>query len=142
MSPELLVLLCLGLLVTVFVVAAALAERRRERQRLAAARLGLRISANYDDVGSEAAWSVHYLKRYGENDPPSPRPCQLRWKPRLMVRPVEARSPGGWPVFSFGFRVGIWPCLRAPFLQLSLGLWHVDAWIGYPSLKQVEGGDR
>lgn len=66
---------------------------------------------------------------------------KLRYLPRATLRPV-ARKPGtNIPAVSIGARIGYWPCLKAPFIQVSLALWHIELWVGYPSLKQIESGD-
>ncbi len=46
---------------------------------------------------------------------------------------AATRSPEGRPVLAFGLRVGYWPCLRAPFLELAVGRWRLDFWHGLPS---------
>lgn len=34
-----------------------------------------------------------------------------------------------------GMRVGYWPCLKAPFVQLALGTFLFDVWFGYSSYE-------
>ncbi len=36
---------------------------------------------------------------------------------------------------SFGFRVGYWPCLKAPYIQIVLAGWRCDFWYGLPSYR-------
>ena len=36
---------------------------------------------------------------------------------------------------SFGFRLGYWPCLKAPYLQIVFAGWRCDFWWGLPSYK-------
>ncbi len=42
-------------------------------------------------------------------------------------------SQEGKPVLAFGMRVGYWPCLRAPFISLSLWNLRIDVWHGLAS---------
>jgi hypothetical protein len=44
-------------------------------------------------------------------------------------------SPGGKHALGFGLRVGYWPCLRAPYVQLSFGSRRLDIWHGDPSYR-------
>lgn len=62
-----------------------------------------------------------------------PKP-PTRWRPRASVR-AATRSPEGKPVLAFGLRVGYWPCLRAPFLELAFHRWRIDLWVGLPSYR-------
>lgn len=62
---------------------------------------------------------------------------RLRW----MLRRTTARSPKGVYVSRFGLSVGYWPCLRAPFVQLSLGSRHFELWYGLPSNHKHTGGN-
>lgn len=39
-------------------------------------------------------------------------------------------------VLGFGARLGYWPCLRAPFVQVSIGSHIFEAWFGLPSYKE------
>ena len=34
-----------------------------------------------------------------------------------------------------GCKVGYWPCLRGPFVQVTVGPFRIDAWYGLPSNK-------
>lgn len=36
---------------------------------------------------------------------------------------------------SFGFRIGYWPCLKAPYLQIVFAGWRCDFWYGLPSYR-------
>lgn len=58
----------------------------------------------------------------------------LQWRPRRAWH-VEAKrnktSPSGSVAVGFGVRVGFWPCLKAPFLQVEVFRWHVSVWHGY-----------
>jgi len=40
-------------------------------------------------------------------------------------------------VQAFGIRVGYWPCLKAPFVQVALFRWRIEVWYGLLSY----GGD-
>jgi hypothetical protein len=37
--------------------------------------------------------------------------------------------------FALGFKLGYWPCLSAPFVQLVVLRWRIDFWIGRPSYR-------
>ncbi len=41
-------------------------------------------------------------------------------------------------VLRFGFCFGYWPCLRSPYLQLSIGIYIFELWYGYCSYKAKE----
>ena len=58
----------------------------------------------------------------------------MKYRPRVMLTDNK-RSPEGVRVFAIGVRVGYWPCLKAPFITLSLGVKHLDLWCGYPSYQ-------
>lgn len=53
---------------------------------------------------------------------------RLRW-----IWRENKRSPRGVPIFAVGLRIGYWPCLRAPFISVSLGFVAVDVWYGLAS---------
>lgn len=36
---------------------------------------------------------------------------------------------------AIGARVGYWPCLHAPFVQLAIGSYRLDVWHGLPSYR-------
>ncbi len=55
---------------------------------------------------------------------------KLRWQ----IRPLR-RSPGGVPMLAFGVRVGYWPCLKAPFVQVVFAKWRAEVWFGLPTYK-------
>lgn len=40
------------------------------------------------------------------------------------------QSPKGKTAWGFGLRVGYWPCLGAPYLQLAVALWRLDLYWG------------
>lgn len=50
-----------------------------------------------------------------------------------MIRPSAIHSVTGRHVIALGIRFGYWPCLRAPFVTLTLLRWHLDVWFGLPS---------
>jgi hypothetical protein len=64
----------------------------------------------------------------------------FRRKFRVEVR-NNRESPEGQVHICFGIRVGYWPCLLAPYVQLAFWKWRLDIWHGLPSLAQVEKGD-
>jgi hypothetical protein len=51
---------------------------------------------------------------------------------RVQARRMK-RSPGGRDQFALGLRLGYWPCLRAPYVQLVLLCWRFDLWFGLPT---------
>jgi len=53
------------------------------------------------------------------------------------VRELKRKPVTGEPVYAFGARVGWWPCLRAPFISITLGRWVVEVWHGLPSYKEI-----
>lgn len=36
---------------------------------------------------------------------------------------------------AFGFRFGYWPCLQAPFFEVSFSVWRWQIWYGLESYK-------
>jgi hypothetical protein len=46
---------------------------------------------------------------------------------------VGKRSPLGKYVLGYGLRVGYWPCLKAPYVQIAFHRWRVEIWHGEPS---------
>lgn len=55
-----------------------------------------------------------------------------------QARPMK-KSPGGVRSFGVGLRVGYWPCLCAPYVQITVLFWRLDVWFGLPSYTH-EGG--
>jgi hypothetical protein len=53
---------------------------------------------------------------------------KFRWDYRL-----SAADENGRHVIMYGIRVGYWPCLDAPFLQISFGKHIFEFWYGLPS---------
>lgn len=53
---------------------------------------------------------------------------------RAAVRDNAKRDDGA-RVFRMGLCFGYWPCLRAPFVQVGIGLKTLDVWFGLPSYK-------
>lgn len=53
-----------------------------------------------------------------------------------MLRPT-LQNKQGRRLIALGVKLGYWPCLRAPYLQLALGWWALDIWYGEPSYKTV-----
>jgi hypothetical protein len=60
-------------------------------------------------------------------------------KLRTMIRDNK-RSPDGRPSIGFGARVGFWPCLEAPYLQVAFHRWRIEMWFGLPSYRQHREG--
>lgn len=58
----------------------------------------------------------------------------MTWRPRFMVY-HNYRSPEGYRAWSFGVRIGFWPCLMAPFISFSTGPVSLDFWLGYPPIN-------
>lgn len=48
------------------------------------------------------------------------------------------RSPQGTHAHGYGLRVGYWPCLKAPYVQVALAIWRLDVWHGLPSYRTEE----
>ncbi len=45
------------------------------------------------------------------------------------------QSPAGKHALGYGARVGYWPCLRGPYVQLAWGTRRLDVWFGDPSYR-------
>jgi hypothetical protein len=60
---------------------------------------------------------------------------------RWHIRPTKKRNDGRF-VFALGARIGYWPCVEAPFVEIALGRCMFALWHGLASLEQVEAGDR
>lgn len=58
----------------------------------------------------------------------------------LTYRKFRA-SPEGTPGFAIGVRVGYWPCMKAPFLQLSVGFGRVEIFHGQDGYKGKSDAD-
>lgn len=56
-------------------------------------------------------------------------------KLRLLLRPT-VKNKDEQKVIRIGACFGYWPCLKAPYLQLSLGIYIVDLWYGAPSYNK------
>lgn len=48
---------------------------------------------------------------------------------RTQVRDLKI-SPEGKRSFGFGFRFGYWPCVKAPYIQVTALFWRADVWYG------------
>jgi hypothetical protein len=57
---------------------------------------------------------------------------------RFRIRENE-RSPEGQPVIAFGVRIGYWPCVIAPFVQVAAFAWRFEVWYGLPPKPGKEG---
>ena len=53
---------------------------------------------------------------------------------RFLLRKTNT-SPEGKHIIGFGFTVGWWPCLRAPFIRLSAGNFIIEVWYGAASYR-------
>jgi hypothetical protein len=60
----------------------------------------------------------------------------FRCKCRRHRRSYEGRS-----AYSIGLRVGYWPCLKAPFVQISALFWVIELWHGYADKEMFARGD-
>lgn len=49
---------------------------------------------------------------------------RLRWHHRT------GKSDGDRYVSAYGFRIGYWPCMEAPYFQLALGKHRFEIWHG------------
>ena len=65
--------------------------------------------------------------------------AQRRRRLRWSARPgTEKRGEDGrvLAVRAFGVKLGYWPCLKAPFVEVAFGRRRYDLWYGLPSYKQ------
>lgn len=60
-------------------------------------------------------------------------PLRRAW--RLQARRNKT-SPSGAVAIGFGVRVGYWPCLSAPFLQVEFFRWNVSVWHGAKAVSE------
>lgn len=44
-------------------------------------------------------------------------------------------SDDGRHAWAFGMRVGYWPCLKGPFVNIEFAIWRIDIWYGLPSFE-------
>lgn len=51
----------------------------------------------------------------------------------MMIR-SSTRGEAGYAI-GHGLKFGYWPCLRAPFIQISFHRWIFEAWFGLPSYR-------
>jgi hypothetical protein len=54
-------------------------------------------------------------------------------KLRIGVR-KSTRGEAGYAL-GYGLRIGYWPCLLAPYVQIAFHHWRVEIWHGLPSYK-------
>lgn len=55
---------------------------------------------------------------------------------RLRLRvSINDRDQTGRTSLGLGLRVGWWPCLKAPYIQVAAFWWRIDLWHGLPSYK-------
>lgn len=52
-------------------------------------------------------------------------------KKKLRASVLKKRFP------ALGVRAGYWPCLKAPFFQVTLIFWQIDLWFGLPSYQNA-----
>ena len=70
------------------------------------------------------------------NQQPSPLlVVGLDRKVRLLCRKTATKADGK-PVIKIGMCFGYWPCLKAPYVQISIGTQVIDLWYGMPSYKK------
>jgi hypothetical protein len=50
-----------------------------------------------------------------------------------MVR-MSTRGAAGYAI-GYGLKVGYWPCLRAPYIEVAFHRWRLDLWYGLPSYR-------
>lgn len=43
------------------------------------------------------------------------------------------KSEEGKQMLTLGIRIGYWPCLKAPFIQVAVWAWRIEFWYGLPS---------
>ena len=55
---------------------------------------------------------------------------------RLVWRYTN-KSVDGIGVIKIGVCCGYWPCLKAPYLQFSIGIRILDLWYGYESYRKT-----
>lgn len=60
----------------------------------------------------------------------------FRFKLRHHKRSFEGKS-----AWALGARIGYWPCLKAPFIQISMLFWVIEIWHGYADREQFVAGD-
>lgn len=67
------------------------------------------------------------------------RGCDCRSRRfRRAVRPATSKvQPNGdvLTVCAYGLRIGYWPCLKAPFIEIALHHRRYQLWHGLPSYK-------
>jgi hypothetical protein len=60
------------------------------------------------------------------------RDRRLRWGIRKGAKGETGYALG------YGVRIGYWPCLRGPYVQLAFHCWRLELWYGLPSYKHEE----
>jgi hypothetical protein len=58
---------------------------------------------------------------------------RLRWSARDGT--TKTTAEGIRRVRAFGVRVGYWPCLQAPFVEVAFNTRRYELWYGLPSYK-------
>jgi len=61
----------------------------------------------------------------------------MKYKLHISIRDSLRRPDNGKQVLRIGLCAGYWPCLLAPFIQISLGKKIVDIWFGLPGYKNT-----
>jgi hypothetical protein len=46
---------------------------------------------------------------------------------------VGKRNAEGHYALAYGLRLGYWPCLKAPYIQVAFHRWRIEVWLGLPS---------
>lgn len=52
------------------------------------------------------------------------------WRPRYIKRRTKQRKDGKY-AWSFGARIGYWPCMRAPNMRIDFSIWQIYVWCGW-----------
>lgn len=55
---------------------------------------------------------------------------------RFSIRPTPSNHLGEQAIY-LSLRVGYYPCLKAPFIQVCLFFWRIDFWYGLPTHKRL-----
>lgn len=58
---------------------------------------------------------------------------------RFLAR-LNQTAPDGSVVICLGLRVGWWPCLGGPFIQLGVWKWRLELWYGKETYKELANG--
>lgn len=56
---------------------------------------------------------------------------------RLRCTIRETHRNGNLVTKAFGLAIGYWPCLRAPYIQITVWTRRIEFWYGHPSYKTL-----